>query len=164
MPAQSTETGARYYNKRNRNAAEPKRKNQDDEQSVQHLLAQFGHRPGVFKGLKHLKPPRLSACGFDLLLCGSRESSCLNGQLLGQRAGAEDLDAVESILNDAGIAEDLCSYLSAVFKLLQCGNIDRCVSGAENVVEPRFGRRRARGIWPPSKPGRHRRRNGPLAL
>ena len=77
----------------------------------------------------------LSACGFDLLLCGSRESSCLNGQLLGQRAGAEDLNAVESILNDAGIAEDLCSYLSAVFKLLQCGNIDRCVSGAENVVE-----------------------------
>ncbi len=40
-----------------------------------------------------------------------------------------------SILNDAGIAEDLCSYLSAVFKLLQSGNIDRCVSGAENVVE-----------------------------
>ena len=44
-------------NERNRNAR-TKAEDQDDEQSVQHLLAQFGHRPGVFKGLKHLKPPR----------------------------------------------------------------------------------------------------------
>ena len=47
----------RGINKRNRNAR-TKAEDQDDEQSVQHLLAQFGHRPGVFKGLKHLKPPR----------------------------------------------------------------------------------------------------------
>ena len=42
---------------RNRNAR-TEAEDQDNEKSIQDLLAQFGHSPGVFKGLKHLKSPR----------------------------------------------------------------------------------------------------------
>ncbi len=40
-----------------------------------------------------------------------------------------------AFLTMPALQRDLCSYLSAVFKLLKSGNIDRCVSGAENIVE-----------------------------
>ena len=42
---------------RNRNAR-TEAEDQDNEKSIQDLLAQFRHSPGVFKGLKHLKSPR----------------------------------------------------------------------------------------------------------
>src|SRR5699024_63559 len=86
----------------------------------------------VWNTLNHLG---LSACGFDLLLCRSGECSGLDRQFLGQGAVAEDLHTVESILDDTGLTQGLCGDLGAIFKLLQSGNINRCIGGAENVVE-----------------------------
>src|SRR5699024_6087080 len=77
----------------------------------------------------------LSACLLNLLLCRSRECSSLNGQVLGQLAVAQNLNAVQSLGNDAGVEQQLGGDFGAVVKALQSGNIDNCVGGAEDVVK-----------------------------
>ena len=108
--------------------------------------------PCVTHCLQHLDHLGLSACRLNFLFCGFRKSGSLNSKFLAYLAIAEDLNAVAALGKHACVEKSLRVNNCAVLELFEIGNVDRLEGLCKDVVEASL--RRARGIWPPSKPMR----------
>ncbi len=116
----------------------------------------FLRSSGIFQALRmseSLTPPRLSACLFDFFLGRLGESGSLHGELLGDVAVAQNLQPYSHSYR-MPFASRACVDDRAVLELVESGDVDSRQGLGEDVVEAALGMRRARGIWPPSKPMR----------
>src|SRR5258708_26753313 len=76
-----------------------------------------------------------TACRFDLLPGRGGELRRVHGELLGQLAVAEDLDAVVAALDHPGLTQRRLVDRGAAFESLQVGQVHDRVVGLEDVRE-----------------------------
>ena len=127
-----------HVNERNRDDA-AQTVNQQNEQGEEELLPQFRNLPGILECLQHLYHLGLSACLLNLFLGRLRESRGLNGNLLGQGAVGQHLQAIGAGGDDAGLDQSGCIHNSAVLKAVQRSNVDSSQRLRVDVVETALG-------------------------
>jgi hypothetical protein len=73
----------------------------------------------------------------------------LHRDLARQRSRAENFEAVTHFIDDAELDQAIGGK-GIAFELIQPSEVDDREMLLENIVNPRLGRRRCSGIWPPN--------------